>query len=355
MRRLLPLLALLATPAFAADNALIITPGAGVIMRTIDDGATHQIGTSVPVGVNGVSAWGTAGAANANVLTVQGIALMTPLLVTLSGANTVTANQGGAPWTVNPGTPANWALAATAGAVPANAVYNGMNVGGTLTGLTGTGTSLNVNCTAGCAGSGGTSSSFGSAFPGTGTAIGASDGINMQGLRVSNYGTAPGAVNALAVNAFVTNTNANGQDSNTSFTGSSPVVLALNQTVADPCTFRKKSTANFSSSTSGGSIITASASNKTYLCAITVVASAAASVSIIEGTGSSVCTGGTTAGVWGNTGVTAANGFPLAANGGVAIGSGNASVASSGFVNQNICMLFTAGTVVATVSYVQAP
>jgi hypothetical protein len=153
----------------------------------------------------------------------------------------------------------------------------------------------------------------------------------------------------------VTNTNANGQDSNISFTGSSPVVLALNQTVADPCTFRKKLTANFSSSTSGGSIITASPSNKTYLCAITVVASATASVSIIEGTGASVCTGGTTAGVWGNTGVTAANGLPLAANGGVAIGSGNASVASSATVNQNICMLFTAGTVVATVSYVQAP
>jgi hypothetical protein len=35
-------------------------------------------------------------------------------------------------------------------------------------------------------GSGGTSSSFGSAFPSTGTAIGASDGVNMQGLQVES-------------------------------------------------------------------------------------------------------------------------------------------------------------------------
>lgn len=44
---------------------------------------------------------------------------------------------------------------------------------------------LNVNVAAGGA-SGGTSSSFGSAFPGTGTAAGASDGTNMQALQVES-------------------------------------------------------------------------------------------------------------------------------------------------------------------------
>jgi len=43
-----------------------------------------------------------------------------------------------------------------------------------------------VNVSAGSGGAGGTSSSFGSAFPGTGTAIGASDGTNMQGLQVES-------------------------------------------------------------------------------------------------------------------------------------------------------------------------
>src|SRR5580765_4658561 len=102
MRKLLPLLGLLlSTSAFAADNALVVTPGSGVTMRTIDVGALVQAGTSVPVGVNGVAAWGTAGTANANILTVQGIASMTPLLVT--------ATQSGA-WTVNPTTAASWGI-----------------------------------------------------------------------------------------------------------------------------------------------------------------------------------------------------------------------------------------------------
>lgn len=46
---------------------------------------------------------------------------------------------------------------------------------------------LKVNVATG-GGSGGTSSSFGSAFPSTGTAIGASDGTNMQALKVDSSG-----------------------------------------------------------------------------------------------------------------------------------------------------------------------
>lgn len=40
----------------------------------------------------------------------------------------------------------------TAAAVPGSASYLGVNVAGNLTGITGTGTSMNVNCTGGCAG-----------------------------------------------------------------------------------------------------------------------------------------------------------------------------------------------------------
>lgn len=68
---------------------------------------------------------------------------------------------------------------------------------------------LRVNVVTG-GGSGGTSSTFGSAFPGTGTAIGLTNGTNMVGWSATtNYGTAPAAIAVPAVNAFVTNTNAN--------------------------------------------------------------------------------------------------------------------------------------------------
>lgn len=62
------------------------------------------------------AAVGTAGSASAEVVTVQGVASMTPFLS-------------------NPGTAANWGIGATAAAVPANAGYFGFNSGGNLTGV----------------------------------------------------------------------------------------------------------------------------------------------------------------------------------------------------------------------------
>lgn len=60
------------------------------------------------------AAVGTAGTASTEVVTVQGVASMTPFLA-------------------NPGTAANWGIAATGAAVPANATYMGFNSGGNLT------------------------------------------------------------------------------------------------------------------------------------------------------------------------------------------------------------------------------
>jgi hypothetical protein len=66
--------------------------------------------------------FGTAGSASAQVLTVQGIASMTPFLVTLSGTNAVTASGGtfavteSGTWTMQPGNTANttpWLFAGT--------------------------------------------------------------------------------------------------------------------------------------------------------------------------------------------------------------------------------------------------
>ena len=80
------------------------------------NGTTYDRQKSVATGVAAVGGTGTAGTAATSVLTVQGIASMTPFLS-------------------NPGTAANWGIGATAAAVPANASYYGFNSGGNLTGV----------------------------------------------------------------------------------------------------------------------------------------------------------------------------------------------------------------------------
>jgi hypothetical protein len=133
-------------------------------------------------------------------------------------------------------------------------------------------------------------------------------------------------------------------------------VLVTPSAPSDPCFASTKSYADFESTSSGGSIITAQSGKKAYVCAISVVTSTAANVSIIEGTGSSVCTGGTTAGDFLNTGTTAANGAAFAANGGINVGTGNGTIFANATANQNTCVLFsTTNTpqVNVHVSYVQ--
>lgn len=133
-------------------------------------------------------------------------------------------------------------------------------------------------------------------------------------------------------------------------------VLVTPSAPADPCFASAKLTGSFSSTSSGGSIVTAASGKKIYVCQVTVVTSAAAAVSFIEGTGSSVCTGGTTAGDWLNTGITAANGAAFGANGGVSAGAGTGTVFQTATANQNLCLVFSTTntpTVVASVTYVQ--
>lgn len=64
---------LAASPALGADNAVTLTPGSGVTMRTIDVGGGLQSPLWIPGDVNGNPAWGIAGTPNANVLSIQGV------------------------------------------------------------------------------------------------------------------------------------------------------------------------------------------------------------------------------------------------------------------------------------------
>lgn len=132
MRRVLLSLALLVPiAAEAANNTVLLTPCSSgcVTMRSQDVGAGVESAVNILGDTSGNAIYGTAGTANANVLTVQGIASMTPILA-------------------NPGTAANWGLGATGAAVPANGILAGMSQGGNLTALTGTSGNLNVNVAA---------------------------------------------------------------------------------------------------------------------------------------------------------------------------------------------------------------
>jgi hypothetical protein len=82
-----------------------------------------------------------------------------------------------------------------------------------------------------------------------------------------------------------------------------------------------------------------------------VVAAAATNIAVVEGTGT-VCGSGT-AGVGGFGGGTAATGWNFAANGGIALGSGESSVGAEGTSGDNLCIFNSgSGQVSGGISYV---
>jgi hypothetical protein len=88
-------------PSYAADNTVILTPGSGVTMRSVDVGSGVESSMVVLGSTTGTAIYGTAGTANANVITVQGIASGTAIPVSLASTTitgTVAATQSGS-WT----------------------------------------------------------------------------------------------------------------------------------------------------------------------------------------------------------------------------------------------------------------
>lgn len=214
---------------------------------------------------------GTAGSAAGGVVTVQGVASMTPFLV-------------------NPGTAANW---------------NTTWAGGTLGSM-------------------------------------------------ANYGTSPGAVLVPGVNAFVTNANTNGQQN---MANSSPVVLANNQSVGDPCMYQLKSNAAFSTTPNNANValVTGVSAKKIYVCSFTVIVSAATAISLTEGS-SSTCGTSNQAAVMGvASNGTLANGLSLAANGGVTLGSGVGTVAQTATNADYLCIASSSASanVAGNLTYIQ--
>ncbi len=122
-------------------------------------------------------------------------------------------------------------------------------------------------------------------------------------------------------------------------------------TSSDPCLTNTKTILPISLTTNT-EILNGTASNKTYICSIDLVAGAATNVALVEGTGT-VCatnivalTGGTTA----------ATGWNFAANGGIAKGSGAGTIFKTTVNDNNVCILVSAANQVSgSIAYVTAP
>ncbi len=102
--------------------------------------------------------------------------------------------------------------------------------------------------------------------------------------------------------------------------------------------------------TTGTQIITGTSAKKTYICSINLVSATAQNVALVGGTGS-VCATSTHA-IAGGT--TAATGWNLAANGGLAQGSGLGVIMQAGTAADNLCILQSgSGQISGTIAWTQ--
>lgn len=140
-------------------------------------------------------------------------------------------------------------------------------------------------------------------------------------------------------------------------TNSSGQVILGAQTAAsggDPCSNSTKLNSAFSSASGTFSIVAGVSSKKIYICSIAAITPATVSFSLAEGS-SSTCGTSNQAAVMGvSTSSTAANGMPFSANGGLALGNGTGTIASTATAANYLC-IFQSGTaqIAGNVSYVQ--
>jgi len=215
------------------------------------------------------------------------------------------------------------------------------------------------------------------------------------------YGTSPGAVLVPGVNAFITNTNANGQ---ATMANSSPVVLPSNMAAIalwghgatgaavpanatyfgfnsggnltgpavatplpvrqsdgtnvatlDPCQSEAKSTLPITLATAAVKVIAVGVSaKKIYVCQIHLTNNAADSVAVFEATTATTCATSPVAVVGaGTTVATAATGYNFAANGGISLGTGSNQVLQTSVNANDLCIAQSAATqLTGSITYV---
>lgn len=137
---------------------------------------------------------------------------------------------------------------------------------------------------------------------------------------------------------------------NASYQGGKDESGLLQAVYLDPCKRGAKTSVNINL-TASAQLITGTASKKTYICHLNLVSAGADNIAIVEGTGSTCATG--IAGMAGGT--TAATGWNFAANGGISLGNGDASVLqASNAAADNVCLLVSGVTQVSgSIQYVQ--
>jgi len=310
----------------------------------------------VNIGKIGGAATGTAGSAGTGVVTVQGIASMTPVLT-------------------NPGTAATWGLVAVAGAAaPTNglvggAVYNASPITVTTTQAAALQSDVNgylnvdVKTATGLAQGSTTSGQTGSLVMGAASTNAptatASDTWPLSispasgGVRIDLKDTASNtnsflvnvASGGIASGAIASGAIASGAFASGSF---------VNATAGDPCMFQAKTNVPISTASGTVAVVTGVSAKKIYVCSLSLVAAGAISVSLAEGSSSTCGTSAQAAVLGVATNGTAANGIALAANGGLTLGNGGGTVAATA-TNANYLCLFQSGTtqIAGNLTYVQ--
>lgn len=122
----------------------------------------------------------------------------------------------------------------------------------------------------------------------------------------------------------------------------------------DPCAYAAKTNVPISTASGTLALVTGVSAKKIYVCSLVLIAPSAVSVSLAEGSGTT-CGTSNQAGVIGvATNGTAANGMPLAANGGLTLGNGGGSIAITATAADYLC-LFQSGTaqIAGNLTYVQ--
>src|SRR4029077_1251695 len=113
---------------------------------------------------------------------------------------------------------------------------------------------------------------------------------------------------------------------------------------------------NVAISTASGTtaVVTGVSAKKVYVCSLFIIAPSAVSVSLAEGSSATCGTSSQAAVIGVATSGTAANGVPLAANGGWTLGNGGGTVAATATAANYLC-IFQSGTaqLAGNLTYVQ--
>lgn len=354
------------TQATASNLNATVSQGTGTNLHVVTDATsttavTQATATNLNAAVVGT---GTAGSPAGNILTVQGVASMTKLLVTpdsvaLPANQSVNLSQVGGTNTVTGGVAGSQGIGGLA-ASGATKSGNPVQVGGVFNTTPPTVTN-------------------GQAVEAQYTARGEAHGIirdaagNLRGANVnsSNELTVSAAVTSFPDNEPINVAQMNGvtvlMGNGATGTGSQRVTIANDSsaiavkgegaTGAAPPSGAQQiagvgsgATGGFLlapticteyaniNQTAGAQIITGVASRRTYICSLNLVTATAQNIAVVAGTGT-VCATNTVAVPGTSGGTTAATGWNLAANSGIVIGVGLGAIAKTTVNADNVCIL----------------